>query len=319
MSRRRAIVTGIAVIGVALLAWRFATTAYLAPRRELLAQIENVRKEISARQKVLNTEVALRRQLRDAAQRTLGGTAEEAISAFRARLNTIGHGVGLSDLRVSTSAVRAVDSPASAAYSRETGWKALARQPDFHEIGAEFSGQGSLEQVIRALEIIEAEPYIQRLTRVTLRPRRDGAVVDLSASLTTIILPETDAQALAEPAVSQPTWFAALAQKNIFRAPPPPAPPEVRPAPRPDVADRPPPPTPWAEWTVTGIAWIDGQPELWVRNTKSGESRQLRSGDRLLEAQVEAINHTEAIVSIDGAKFSVEIGQTLGERRAIDQ
>lgn len=320
MSMRRTIVLSIAVIGGGLLVWRLASSLYLAPRRELLAEIANVQKEINARREVISGEVALRRQLRDVSQRTLGGTAEEAISAFRARLNTIGHGVGLSDLRVSTSPVRALDSPASAAHSRESGWKAMARQPDFLEISAEFSGQGTLEQVVRAIEILEAEPYVKRLNRVTLRPRREGEVVDLSTSLTTIILPDTAAQALPDPSVAQPTLFAALAQKNIFRAPPPPAPPPaVRLEPTPAVAEHRPPPIPWGDWVVTGIAWIDGQGELWVRNTKTSESKQLRSGDRLLDAQIEAINHTEAIVSIDGARFLIEIGQTLGDRRAVDQ
>jgi len=321
MSRARIIVLAILAVGALFLLWRGVLNLYLTPRHELFVRIGRVKKEMAQREQALNDEVAQRLQLRDAAQRTLGGSAEEAVSTMRARLNTIGHGVGLNDLRVSTAPVRAVGSPASSAYSRESAWKSMARQPDFLSVSADFSGQGSLDQVVRALEIIAAEPYIKRIERVALRPRRAGEVVDLSVSLTTVILPETEAQSLPEPEVAQATLFAALTDKNMFRAPPPraPDPPPVKAEVKPEVIVQRAPLVPWSDWVVTGIAWIDGRPELWVRNTKTSESRQLRSGDRLLEAQVEEINRTEAIVAIDGLKFSVEIGQTLGDRRPVNQ
>lgn len=320
MSRARIIILSILSIGAAALLWRMASSVYFAPRAALLARIQRVNKEIAEREKTLGGETAQKRRWRDAATRTLGGSAEEAVSALRTRLNTIGHGVALSDLRVSTSPVREIGTPASSAYSRESAWKALQRQPDFLAVSAEFSGQGTLPQVVRALEIISDEPYVKRLERISLRPRRAGEVVDVSVSLTTLILPGTEAQTLPEPDVGRATLFAALADKNMFRAPPPPpAPPPVRPEVRTEVAVQRPPPVPWGEWVVTGIARINGAAELWVRNNRTSESRQLRSGDRLLEAQIEEISDTRAVLAIDGAQFTVEIGQTLGERRPLNQ
>lgn len=321
MNRTRIIILSVVGIGAALLLWRVASSAYFTPRAALLTRIERVSREIADREKTLGAETAQKRRQRDAAARTLGGSAEEAVSTLRGRLNTIGHGAGLSDLRVSTAPVREIGTPAASAFTKEAAWKALQRQPDFLAVSAEFSGQGTLAQVVRALEIISDEPYVKRLERVTLRPRRAGEVVDLSISLTTLILPGTEAQSLPDPDVMRGTLFAALADKNMFRAPPapPPTPLPVRPEVRPEIAENRPPPVPWGDWIVTGIARINGTAELWVRNSRTSESRQLRSGDRLLDAQIEEISDDRAVLAIDGTQYTIEIGQSLGDRRPLNQ
>ena len=319
MTRARLVMSTFAGVVAVWLLWTTASRVYFTPRRELLDHIDSGRKEIARREAVVATEINQRRQLRDVAARTLGATAEETVSTLRARLNTIGHGLGLADLRVSTTTVKQVGTPASAAY-RDDKWKALARQPDFYNVGAEFSGQGTFEQAVRSLEIISAEPYIKRIERFTLRPRRAGQVVDISISLTTVIIPDADPQPQPEPDVGLASMYASVTSKNMFRAPASPETTPVNHDPKPEVVvQAPPAPVPYGDWIVTGIVWIDHRPELWVRNAKSGESRQLRSGDRILDAQVEEITPTQAIVSIEGSKFSIEIGQSLGDRLPVNQ
>ncbi len=318
MTRPRLVMSVIAGVAAVWLLWSTASRVYFTPRRELLDHIDSGKKEIARRAQVVSHEIEQRRQLRDFTDRTLGATAEEAVSNLRARLNTIGHGLGLTDLRVSTTTARQAGMPASAAY-RDDKWKALARQPDFSTVGAEFSGQGTFEQAVRALEVISAEPYIKRIERFTLRPRRAGEVVDVSISVTTMIIPDADPEALPEPDVALASMYASVTGKNMFRAPPAPAAP-VTPEVKPQVAEQAPPSAvPYGDWVVTGIVWIDQQPELWLKNNKTSESRQLRSGDRILDAQVEEITRTQAVVSIEGTKFSIEIGQSLGDRRPVNQ
>jgi len=320
MTRARLVISAIAVVAAVWLLWSAASRVYFTPRRELLDHIASGKKEIARREAVVATEINQRRQLRDLAARTLGATAEETVSNLRARLNTIGHGLGLADLRVSTTDARQAGMPASAAY-RDDKWKSLSRQPDFYTVGAEFSGQGTFEQAVRSLEIISAEPYIKRIERFTLRPRRAGEVVDISISLTTTIIPGTDPEPLPEPDATQTSMYASVIGKNMFRAPPPaPGPaPAVKPEVKPEVVVHAPPSLPYDDWVVTGIVWIDQQPELWLKNNKTSESRQLRSGDRILDVQVEGITRTHAVVRIEGSKFSLEIGQSLGDRRPVNQ
>ncbi len=320
MSRSRVILFSIAALAAAWLLWSTADRTYLAPRRDLLDRIDVARQRIASRQEVINREVSQRRAWRDAAARTLAGSSEETVSILRERLNTIGHGIGLTDLRVSTATAKSVASPAKSA-SSDKAWRKLTAQADFYTLSADFSGQGTFQQAVRALEIISAEPYIKRIERFTLRPRRGGEVVDVSVSLTTVILPDAEPPAQPQPDVSLASMYASVASKNIFRAPPPPADPApaIKPEVKPEVVVQKPPSIPWGDWVVTGIVWIDQKPELWMKNQKTSESRQLRSGDRILEAQVEEISHTRAVVSIEGAKFYIEIGQSLGDRRPVNQ
>lgn len=319
MTRTRLAILGIVGVIVATLLWSTAKRVYFQPRQLLLEQIAQAEERIKRREKVIAGEVAQRRQLRDAAARTLGGNQEQTISALRSRLNTIGHGIGLADLRVSTSTVKPVSSPARLAH-RDSAWRQLAAEPDFYLVSADFSGQGTFAQAVRALEILAAEPYVKRIERFTLRPRQGGEAVDLSVSLATIILADSDPAPLSDPDLSFASSYAPLASKNLFRAPPPaPDPPPVQPEVKPQVVERKPPPVPYGDWVVTGIVWIDQQPELWLENRKNNQSRQLRSGDRILDVQVEEITLTQAVVSIEGAKFYVEIGQSLGDRRPVNQ
>ncbi|GEM_PF-6206788 len=320
MTRSRLIIFSIVGVAAAWLLWSMADQTYFAPRRDLLNRIDAAKQRIASRQDVINKEVSQRRALRDVAARTLAGTSEQTVSILRERLNTIGHGIGLTDLRVSTATAKSVASPVKSA-SSDKAWRKLTAQADFYTLSADFSGQGTYEQAVRALEIISAEPYIKRIERFTLRPRRAGEVVDVSVSLSTVILPDADPPAQPQPDVSLASMYASVSGKNVFRAPPaPPDPaPPVKPEAKPDVIVAKAPPIPWSDWVVTGIVWIDQQPELWLKNQKTSESRQLRSGDRILEAQVEEISHTQAVVSIEGSKFYVEIGQSLGDRRPVNQ
>ncbi len=319
MTRGRLIFFSIAGVAAAWLLWSTASKTYFAPRRDLLDRIDEERTTIARLQETINKEVAQRRALRDAAARTLAGTSEETVSILRERLNTIGHGIGLTDLRVSTANPRSVASAAKSDY-RNRDWKSLTGQPDFYTLSADFSGQGTFEQAVRAIEVIAAEPYLSRMDRFSLRPRRGGEVVDVSLSLTTVILPGVDPPPQPAPGLAQAPSHASLTGKNLFRAPPPPAL-EVKPEVKPAVAVQPPPPAPvpWGDWVVTGIVWIDRQPELWLRNRKTSEAKQLRAGDRILQAQVEEISQTQAVVSIEGALFSIQIGQSLEERRPVNQ
>ncbi|MCC6907737.1 MAG: hypothetical protein IT430_07340 [Phycisphaerales bacterium] len=318
MTRARLIFLSVAGAAAAWLLWSTASKSYFAPRRDLLNRIDEERTTIARLQETINKEVAQRRELRDAAARTLAGTSEEAVSILRERLNTIGHGIGLTDLRVSTGNPKSVASPARSEY-RDRRWKSLTAQPDFYTLGAEFSGQGTFEQAVRAVEVIAAEPYLSRIDRFSLRPRRGGEVVDLSVSLTTVILPGADPPPQPAPGLAQAPSYASISGKNLFRAPPPA--PEVKPEVKPAVAVQPPAPAPvpWGDWVVTGIVWIDQQPELWLRNRKTSEAKQLRAGDRILEAQVEEISRAQAVVSIEGSLFSIQIGQSLEERRPVNQ
>ena len=306
-----------AALGLAALAW-LANAMYFAPRREALQDIGQARAALRCLNDALDSEATLRRDLQAWSDRTLGADPERVVHEFRARLSAIGEAAGLTDLSVTTAPVAAVDSPARKRFTaaRNDSVKALGREPDFMMVTAEFRGVGALANAVRAIELIEAEPYPKRVEQFSLRPKKNGETIDLSLTVTTSFLPGGNPAApLPAPDLALAPGYAAVVQKNIFRAPPP----EAIAAAAPPAPPTGPPPTPYEEWLVTAVARIGVTPEVWFRNVRTGETRRLTVGQSVLDATVARIELDSTVVTIGGSEFAVEIGGTLHDRRPASQ
>lgn len=313
------------VVAVVALAWvlnAVAQRTYFGPRDERLSQIAKLEKDIGTYRDALDRSPQIELRMASYTERTLGSDAETVTHELRSRLNRIGHGFGLANLSVSTQSPREMKSPAESEFRRI---QALRDQPDFTAITADVRGQGALKSVIEALNQIASEPYIKRINRVSLRPRREGAVVEFDLSMTTVFMSGDDiAHEFSEPATTGDGTYASLWQKNVFTPPAPPPPPEPKPEPKPEPQpeQKPPPkpepkPVPWHEWTVTAIVGIGQNPELWVRHDR-GKTRHLQVGETVLDAEFIGTDEQErAIVRVGEDEFVVEIGQKLSDRKPL--
>lgn len=319
----RSAVTGLSVlVCVCLFGWWGLETWYLGPRHDRISKIADAQDKAVAYQKEVRERVPIQRELRGYAGRTLGTAGEEVIDALRSRLNRIGAAVGLQGLSVSTSGVRKIASPADSEFPRE-----LRGQADFYELSGELSGRGTYEQALSVVEMIEDEPYLHQVRRVSMRPRQNGSEIDVSVTLATIFFSGQEVPDRGEhPDLPQPPENAdgtdaakRLGARNVFQVPPPPPPPPSAPEPVKEAPPPPPSPPPYQDWVVTGVVSIDGAPELWVKHVKNNQVRHLAVGQRVLGATFVSAEGDRAVIEVDGEQCVVEVGWTLDKRKKVGE
>lgn len=186
MSVRALIIKGaVAAVAVGLLARTAANSLYFNERTDLLTQIqqrERVLEQFSRERRDLR---AMRARLQEIADGSLGGSAEVVDAALRERLNRIVEEIGLASTSVTTGQPVTRGSPAA----RRMGRNPARGTADFLEMDGTVTGDGSLEQALRLVHRIEAEPWHKRVNSVSLNPSADGSRVKVSVRLTTMFLP----------------------------------------------------------------------------------------------------------------------------------
>ncbi len=322
--KMRSLVFGIMITGVlSMLVWTCSRTFYFVPRQEMLHSISQTRQGIDENLEVLRNRSGLDNAFATLVDQTLGGTEEVVVHRLRNRLNVIGNAVELDQLNVSTGSAKGMKSPAERAFRR--GPQALRQQLDFVTVAGDISGRGTLEQVVRLMEMLDDEPFVKRITRYSLNPMRNGELVDVSITLVTLFFPNHSPPELPAPNVSIGNEYAAIVAKNIFRSPPPPAPkPKAKPKtakstskPKPKPKPTPPPP-PYNDWVVTAIVRVGNSPEVWLQNKASNTSLHLKIGDSVLDAVLIKCEPEIAVIEINKKLYQVGIGQSLADRIEIE-
>lgn len=284
------------------------------------------------RRKVLGEVRALRdrrpevdAELQALVDRTLGGSLELVDGTLRARLNRLGESEGLRNLVVGTGASSARESPAKSRYPRSADYRPLRDEVDFVTLSAWINGEGTVDQVFRLLQRVEAEPWLKRIGTVKLeivRGERRGrdARLKLNLGLTTIFLPGREPSGALASSWT-PSDFASLAPLTsspmfLLPAPPPaPAVPEqtVAVAPQPP-QPAPPPAFPYGDWLLSGVAVGPGGPEVWLVNRGSNERRVLTPGEALHELVLAEAKGERAVFRIDGRTVELGVGEVMRER-----
>jgi hypothetical protein len=317
----------IATAAVALLLLGVAAVAhyaYFAPRQRLDAQLRTLRAETTA----LEDRLDGRRRVRQITERiapTLLVAERDAVEhRFRTLLTRLGEQAGLEKVVVTQAEPQPRTNPAARAFP-SSARRRFEQTPDFAVIRATVEGEGTLQQAVGALALLESQPWAHRVESVAFQPAgAQGARMTFRASVSTILAPDLARKDAPEPALAPvaPELEPAarlLAARDVFRPPPPPpapAPPAVAQQPRPRPPAGPPPPT-YADWRLTGVVLLRGQPEAWLLNTRSGERRVVRQGDRVLDAALVAGEGERAVFEIDGKQYEVTTGQTLDGRRPV--
>ncbi len=256
-------------------------------------------------------------QLRTLAATTLGPTNGEVAARFRGALNDIAGQCGLSGVVVNSRNPTDVFNPGgSSKLDSPPGLRStLKKQKDFSVISGDLEGKGTLEQVLRTMASVQAQPWVHRVESFSIKPEgKDRSAFSLKLSVSTIempdIAPKTPPEALIK-AVETPATLAAIVQKNMFKEP---GPVVAQAAPTVQTPSGP-PPVPYAEWKLTGVIESRLGIEAFMVNTKSGQHVTLPTGAVVADARFVSGKGETAVFEIGGEQYEVLNGQTLEQRR----
>ena len=306
------------------------SAVYLGPRARLQAWLGYHRGEIAYYEGELARRQEVRDRLEAFAAGTLGGALDKADHRFRTSLTSIAEECGLSTIQVSSrqpvpalNPVVEARLPAGDTGELRTLKNELKKKADFYAIGGELKASGTLEQVLRATAVVQAQPWVHRTDRFILKPDKNGDRFDLQLGVVTLLAPDlaegrtTDPVRMALADTAAAAWAPAVA-KNVFKEPPPEAP-----APPVQVATTSagalPPPPPYADWKLTGILESRLGVEALLVNVRSGQHVTLAAGASVVEARFVAGSGERAVFEIGGQRFEVANGQTLEQRRPLNE
>lgn len=315
----------LAMAGVGLAAllgagWYGYQRVYAGPRDELLKEIAQYRQSAASYERALEGQRAVAERLDRIASTTLGKQFDRLDHRLRTGLSRIGQDAGLTDVVVSSSPPKDERNPLASAKGLDRSLAdRIRKSSNFSVVKAQVRGAGTLEQVLGALATYGSQAWIHRIDGLSIRPAGQGRErFELRLDVATIWLPDLAKEDLAEPTIQAPgeadiSAIAAIASKNVFRAPVPP-----RPTPEQRVAAAPPPAGPaapaWAEWKLTGVTTGRRGTEALMMNTRSGERLAIAPGGGVLGATLVSGAGEEAVFELEGARWTVRTGATLAER-----
>jgi hypothetical protein len=308
MSGRVKIILGL--VAVAVLVWfgRAPVKAiYFNRRADLQKNIVSLTGDIERYRDAAQDHVLVEDRIRGYVNRTMGGDLETVDHRLRSRLNRIGEEIGLGALSVGTGRVRQLETPAKGQFSRRS-MQQLRQEIDFVEVEAWISGQGPLENVLRLIHRIDAEPWLKRVQQVRLQPKDNGRSFAVSLRLVTLYLPDRD-PVEPPPLADDPEGFgryASMVRRNPFQVPPPA--PEAPPRPEAPAGNA---ASDLAQWVLTGVASSRGSVEVWLLNRGSGETRRLAVGETFQELVLEAADGDVAEFRRGDERVRVAVGSRL--------
>jgi hypothetical protein len=299
----RWIVGVIAAAGLGFLAWKPVEAAYFTKCSALESKIEKLRDDIRLCEDGLEKRPGLDAALEGFVNRTFGGDLETVDHRLRSRLNRIGESLELTDLTVGTAKSRSVASPARTVFSNRRQ-KTLRDEIDFVELEGWVAGRGTLEQALRLVHWIEAEPWPKRIYDVRLEPKEAGKAFNVNVRFITIFLPGRAPDEIAEsaPAATLTAGQGVLA-RDPFRLPAP-APPAAKQSPKRTGF-------PYQKWALTGVVTAPGGAEAWLHNAETGESRSLTVGDTIGKLVLVSATGERAVFGMGEKTVELLIGEQL--------
>lgn len=301
----------LAVAAILLLAWAAkggVDRIYLQRRAKLEADIVAAQQRVETYRSALDEAPRVVDELQAFADRTLGEDLETVDHRLRMRLNRIAEQLRLENVAVGTGGASTRESPARSTFRGP--FRPMRDEVDLVEVEAWVGGEGTLEQALRLVDVVQSEPWIKRITQVKLDGRDNGNRVTVSVRLTTLFLPGLRPGVQSAPSYDPAAFnrYAAIVARNPFQVPPKPAPAPTPPAPVASVKPR----VRYDNWAVTGVATGPQGAEVWLTHAKSGASRRLTVGGQVEQAVLVAVDGDRATFELADERFQVDVGETLG-------
>lgn len=301
---------------------------YGSPRAEVIAGLATSREKVATLQRQLEERGSVTRRLKEFGSQTLGKKEDQVVDRFRNGLSKIAEECGLVAVQTNSGAPKPVTNPVTTAKVDSALKKALRKTPDFEVISGSVEGTGSLEQVLRALAVVQAQPWVHRMDGFSIQAanrERDRFKIRLEVAtvLAPDLAPAKDIElAQAPPPMGAEAVWRSIAARNPFKEPAPPAP--VGPAPTVVTQNSqpapalPPPPPPYADWKLTSVVSGRNGTEAWLVNVRTKEHQVLTAGARLIDAVFTEGAGERAVFEIAGQRFEILNGQTFASRRLLN-
>jgi hypothetical protein len=324
--RKRLPWIGGAVAAVLVSGWSYKNV-FVTPRDVLVTRIEAAKKAIVGLENDLKNRDEVRARRNEIATSLLSGKLDELEHLLRSGLGRVAEQEGLSDVAVENGQPQSQPNHAVLnAKGVQTNLKRQLRsRPDFAVVRGSVKGTGSLEQVLRTVAAVQAQPWVHRFEAVTIRPTgKERKAFEVRLDVATIFAPDIASGTTSTPGVSPATpeseaLWRAIAAKNVFKRPEAAAPgatPAVQVVTAPvGTPVAPQPFAPYEDWKLTGIVTSSRGVEAFFMNVRTGSRVTVPQGGVVLDATLVDGDGETAVVEIGGQKFTVQNGQTLAARR----
>lgn len=322
---RLLLVAGGAVALVGALGWGYVAL-YERPAAQLRDDIESLTGQKGDYETALLEESRVRRELEEIVAGAVHADRDSLEHRLRTASATLAFDAGLTRLEINSLPPRALGNPAGQARGiRERSFqRSLRDRIDASEARVVVSGEGTLESVLRALALADAQRWTLGVDSWSIKPARleEGkpAVFKLSMTLTALVVDDGGSIAgeitidplddrvrgqLASVVLADPFKTALAPQPVVVQAPPPPPPPKTEP---------PPPPPPGAGWRLAGVLKGEtGQYAIVVH--ENGRRRTLALGEEVGGLRLADLLGEVATFEANDERFEVRNGELLAAAR----
>jgi hypothetical protein len=332
VSRVKLTVVVVGVLAVVGVGWYAADRVYLSPAAEKKEELASLRGDVDALSEALIRGERVKERWGVITSRMLASSDQEVEHLVRTLVSRAAVEAGLKEVVLSHGEPRGETNPATDRRSKLSKRlrDAIEEGPGFRVLRGTVRGSGSIEEVVRALAVLEAQPWMHRIESVRVEPSgRDRNVLDLTVAFATMFAPGAKVESpgveepLAEPSAERLASLMKMVGSNPFVAPPPPPPePEPTRVVQKPVAPPAPPPPPYDRWRVAGVVETAGgaaegagpRVEVLMVRSDTGESRVLTPGQGVLGFTLESADGESAVFAGLGSRWTVGVGQTLAAR-----
>ncbi len=312
---------------VLIAAWLSYQSLYAAPRDELAGQLEGSRSAVRGLEEKLADRESVAKRLQEFGASTLGKKEDQVVDRFRNGLSRIAETSGLSEIQINSGTPKVLANPVSGLSKLQSGLRrSLKKTPDFAVINGKLDAVGSWPQVLRAVALLQSQPWIHRLEAFSIESMgKDRDRFKFSVEVATAFAPDLVGGKDVDPAqaaipVEMDQVMRTIAARNPFKGPAPAAPVvavNTNPIPPPQPVPAPPPLPLYNDWRLTSVVSGRNGVEAWLVNMKTNEGQTLRAGGKLLDVEFVEGQGERAVFLIGGEKFELYNGETFASRRPV--
>lgn len=329
MISRAAMIRGGAALGVVVAGLVGYRTLYSGPRDQRLAEIAAARASVATLEKELREQAAISRRLKEYGRTMLGRKDDMVADRFRNGLGKIAEECGLVAIQDNSGAPRPQANPLAANTRAPSGLRrALKKAPDFWVVNGYVEGVGTLENVLRTLAVVQAQPWVHRVDgfSIAIAHGRDRDHFKLRIEVATLLAPDLAVAqdgdvALAVPPVGAETIWRTIAARNPFKEPAPPPAPVVAAAPAGSGPAAPPPApapaNPYADWKLSAVVTGGRGAEAWLVNAVTKQSQVLTVGAKFMDAVFVEGSGERAVFEMSGNRYELLNGELFTSRRLV--
>ncbi len=313
----------IAGLVIAVLAYH---TVYGAPRDERIGDLEALTASIASLEKEIEEGGGVAARLRDAGRAMLGRKEDLVADRFRNGLGKIAEECGLVAIRDDTGSPKWLQNPVATVTKAPSNLrKSLKKAADFGVLGGYVEGVGTLENILRTLAVVQAQPWVHRVDGFSISlagPAREHFKIRIDVA--TLLAPDLAPTQEGDPPIAVPPVGAegvwrAFAARNPFKQPAPPviATAAPSPAPTPTAPPAPAAPNPYADWKLSAVVAGGRGTEAWLVNPVTRQSRVLVVGSSFVDAVFVEGARERAVFELRGEKYELMIGDAFTSRRLV--